>query len=456
MIGKNFFAWFSGRLLKMMPIILFVTLFFMVVLWLRMPTGSQGDHESLYENHTLLIHTKREMTHSKLPAKISLSLKNIVETSSPKDTTDKHGTSPSMRKVSPIKPCYNLHTFYYPWYGTPKFDNQYIHWNHQLLPHWNANIAKKYPSGVHQPPDDVGSDFFPELGAYSSRDPSVIRSHMEQLQAANIGVIIVSYYPPSQGDDNGKDWQDIFPMLLNTAVEFNIKVGFHIEPYKNRNQNTVKDDIKYIINTYSSYPAFFQLSMNGKTLPMIYVYDSYHTKPEEWSTILKKNAPNTIRGTKFDAFVIGLYVKISDGSDLKQGGFDGFYTYFAANGFTYGSSLQNWNKLSQFALKNGMIFIPSVGPGYVDTRIRPWNGENTRNRLKGKYYKDSWREALNLQPEVISITSFNEWHEGTQIEKAVPHLYGSYNYKNYKPHQPDYYLYLTNKLSKEFQRCSKN
>ena len=385
----NVLAWFSGRLLKSIPIILFITVFFMVVLWLRMSTASQGEHGSMPENHTLLTHTKREITHLKLPARISPSWKNIVKTSFSKKTTDLHVTLPPLKRV---KPCYNLHTFYYPWYGNPKFDNQYIHWNHQLLPHWNKNIAKKYPSGVHQPPDDIGSDFFPELGAYSSRDPSVIRSHMEQLHSANIGVIIVSYYPPFQGDDNGKDWQDIFPMLLNAAAEFNIKVGFHIEPYKNRNQNTVKDDIKYIINTYSSYPAFFRSTMNGKTLPMIYIYDSYHTKPKEWSTVFTKNAPSTIRGTKFDAFIIGLYVKRSDGFDLKQGGFDGFYTYFAANGFTYGSSRQNWNELNQFAMKNGMIFIPSVGPGYVDTRIRPWNGENTRNRLKGKYYKDSWQE----------------------------------------------------------------
>lgn len=29
--------------------------------------------------------------------------------------------------------------------------------------------------------------------------------------------------------------------------------------------------------------------------------------------------------------------------------------------------------------------------------------------------------ALTLLPDIVSITSFNEWHEGTQIEAAVPH-----------------------------------
>ena len=31
-----------------------------------------------------------------------------------------------------------------------------------------------------------------------------------------------------------------------------------------------------------------------------------------------------------------------------------------------------------YAAKNSLTFIPSVGPGYVDTRVRPWNYKNTR------------------------------------------------------------------------------
>lgn len=47
----------------------------------------------------------------------------------------------------------------------------------------------------------------------------------------------------------------------------------------------------------------------------------------------------------------------------------GFYTYFATNGFTYGSTWKNWRSLSKFAHQNGLIFVPSVGPGYIDTQV---------------------------------------------------------------------------------------
>ena len=122
-----------------------------------------------------------------------------------------------------------------------------------------------------------------------------------------------------------------------------------------------------------------------------------------------------------------------------------FYTYFAANGFTHGSSWKHWRSLQDFAVRNSLLFVPSVGPGYVDTRIRPWNGQTTRDRRKGVYYDMAWRTALAAGPRMVSITSFNEWHEGTQIEEAVPKTSANdgFEYRSYEPHEPDFYLLKT-------------
>ena len=46
-----------------------------------------------------------------------------------------------------------------------------------------------------------------------------------------------------------------------------------------------------------------------------------------------------------------------------RGGFDGFYTYFASDGFVFGSSRANWPSMVDFANKNGMLSSLSVGPG---------------------------------------------------------------------------------------------
>lgn len=82
---------------------------------------------------------------------------------------------------------YDVHIFYYMWYGNPQLDGKYLHWDHVLVPHWDPKIAASYPTGRHTPPDDIGSSFYPELGPYSSRDPEVLESHMEQIEAAGAG-----------------------------------------------------------------------------------------------------------------------------------------------------------------------------------------------------------------------------------------------------------------------------
>jgi glycoprotein endo-alpha-1,2-mannosidase len=86
----------------------------------------------------------------------------------------------------------------------------------------------------------------------------------------------------------------------------------------------------------------------------------------------------TVRGTELDGIYLALLVEFKHRHDIKKAKFDGFYTYFASNGFTYGSSWKNWRSLSTYAYQNSLLFVASLGPGYLDTRVRPWNGKNRR------------------------------------------------------------------------------
>jgi hypothetical protein len=42
-----------------------------------------------------------------------------------------------------------------------------------------------------------------------------------------------------------------------------------------------------------------------------------------------------------------------------------------------------------------------------------------------------WRAAISSGADRVTITSFNEWHEGTQIEPAQPQRRGPYRYLSY-------------------------
>ncbi|XP_056413071.1 glycoprotein endo-alpha-1,2-mannosidase-like protein [Hyla sarda] len=351
------------------------------------------------------------------------------------------------------KVYYDLHVFYYMWYGNPKFDNNYIHWDHVMVPHWDPKISASYPKGRHSPPEDIGSSFYPELGPYSSKDPEVLEEHMRQLRAAAIGVLVLLWYPPGTADENGEAVENLVPLVLDAAHRYEIKVAFHIQPYKGRDDHTLHENIKYIIDNFGSHAAFYRYKTStGKSLPFFYIYDSYLTPPESWANLLTVTGSHSIRNTPYDAVFLGLLVEEGHKHDILTAGYDGIYTYFASNGFSFGSSHQNWKTIKSFCDTNNLMFVPSVGPGYIDTSIRPWNNHNTRNRVNGKYYETALQAALTVRPEIVSITSFNEWHEGTQIEKAVPKKTANRLYLDYLPHQSELYLVLTRKWAEHFNK----
>lgn len=171
-------------------------------------------------------------------------------------------------------------------------------------------------------------------------------------------------------DENGKPMDDLVKTIFDVASHHDIKVALHIEPYKGRNPFNLRQNLQYIFDVYGQYSSFYR--RNGK--PVFYIYDSYLTPVKEWKKLLTRSGTLTIRNTALDATFIGLIVEYKHRFSLQESGFDGFYTYFAANGFSHGSTWKNWRGLATFARKNSLLFIPSVGPGYDDMRVRPWNG----------------------------------------------------------------------------------
>lgn len=171
------------------------------------------------------------------------------------------------------------------WYGTPEVDGKWIHWNHEVLPHWGGPaVNSKYPTigSKHKPPEKIGSNFYPWLGPYSSRNASVIRAHVEMMARAGIGVLVYSWWG-RVGDANGDPSDDsTIALVASACLAWGIKLAFHLEPYKGRNARSVRLDLQHLIGTYGNHSALYRIGPR----PALYVYDSYHTSKEEWATLL--------------------------------------------------------------------------------------------------------------------------------------------------------------------------
>ncbi|VDM28802.1 unnamed protein product [Toxocara canis] len=223
------------------------------------------------------------------------------------------------------------------------------------MPHWNKEISKKYPQGHHMPPPDIASSFYPKLGPYSSRDPAVIEQHMKWISSCGVDVIVVSWYHPGMADKSGHSWDDLIPILLDAAEKHRMKMTFHMEPYDGRNASTLRRDIDYIIKTYGTHPALYRrmqsaskAGVKGEPLPLLYFYDSYLVESKEWKMLTTPSGKMSVRGTAYDVIFMGLLVQSDDRYTLTEAGFDGIYTYFASEGFSYGSTPSNWPSLTTF------------------------------------------------------------------------------------------------------------
>lgn len=325
-------------------------------------------------------------------------------------------------------PDARVHAFYYPWYGTPERDGEYRHWAHAQMGAVDERVH--YPGGA-----DIGADFYPAGGCYSSNDPALLRRHMAQLRDAGVGALCVSWWGVGSFEDRA------LPALLDAAAAGGLAVSFHLEPLPGRDAALSRRALASLLERFGAHPALWREPETGR--PLVFVYDSYLSPVAEWARLLTPAGDLSIRGTELDCVMIGLWVEEGHGEDLAQAGFDGAYSYFATDGFTFGSTTTHWPRMAEFCRARGLRFVPCVGPGYADLRIRPWNDANQRGREGGDYYRRMAAAALAVAPSLIGLTSWNEWHEGTQIEPAEPAATEDFTYRDYGALGPEGYLSLT-------------
>jgi glycoprotein endo-alpha-1,2-mannosidase len=295
----------------------------------------------------------------------------------------------------------NVTAFFYTWYGTPANDGAWRHWN----------------QNSHHPPDDIASQFYPERGPYSSRDPGVLSSQMAELRQAGIGVIAVSWWGQGGWDDQTLD------ALFAAAQAGGLKVAFHLEPYSGQTAASAVADIRYLLGRFGSSPALYRVSRptsasaSTAPRPVFYLF-----APSRMPAADLKAALGGLRGTPDDAIVM-IHSPKAD-SAVKDGG-DGVYTYDPL------ASPDDFAALVAGCLADNLICSPDVSPGF-DNRQAVTTAQQVIDRQNGAHYDSMWQAALATKPEWIGVVSFDEWHEGTQIEPAVDHSGGTRTYTGYE------------------------
>ena len=133
-----------------------------------------------------------------------------------------------------------MHAFFYCWYGNPETDGKFLHWNHEVLPHWNAQTRARFPHGPDTRHDAgagiVHAPYYPARGTYSSSNPDTLDSQMAELLRAGVGTVVLSWWGQASregtSDTQGVQTDNIIATVIS-AVERSegLKFSVHLEPY---------------------------------------------------------------------------------------------------------------------------------------------------------------------------------------------------------------------------------
>ncbi|MCL5957997.1 MAG: glycoside hydrolase family 99-like domain-containing protein [Chloroflexi bacterium] len=266
------------------------------------------------------------------------------------------------------------------------------------------------------------------VSAYLSADQGTIRRQINEASASGIDGFISSWWGPGDPTDAN------FDTLLNLSVgqDFRSTIYFEIHSWQFGSQDKVVNALRYVADKYANRPTFFHY--RGR--PVLFFWDvkAVPTNPgqspqDAWASIRSQVDPN--RSMLWSA-------ETTDLSYLSV--FDGIHLFSAA---TWSDNLSSTDrsfraKIDDYNAQNrtSKIWAAGVAPGYDDTHLgRP--GSYAVPRRDGSYYQESFGAAIVSSPEWITISSYNEWFEGTQIEPSQ-----SYGSK---------YLDLTKSLSATFK-----
>ncbi|MHA1791007.1 MAG: hypothetical protein ACTSVI_00085 [Promethearchaeota archaeon] len=310
--------------------------------------------------------------------------------------------------------------FYYPWYGNTSIYPGESPSTYASLLHWNENN--------HDPisdPNDLGAAHHPTLGTkdiviYDSADPKAIRYHLDLAEYSGIDTFISSWWGPYSTTDYN------FRILLNETENgnYNMLQTIYFETvrdiFNSTNPNGVTNlynYLKYALINYGNHSKFLKIHDDEleKDRPVIFVYSATALPSiENWTTVVKM--------LHEDGYYPFLIADLGTPKAIPEGYgavFDGFHVYNPVNLY----KKEPWTvttKFEQMVLSsrlNDKLSCATALPGYDDSQLD--RVPLVLPRDNGSIYKKSWEIASKVNPDWVLICSFNEWHEGSEIEPSL-------------------------------------
>lgn len=323
-------------------------------------------------------------------------------------------SKPAASRTLSVQDAYETGVYYYPWYGSSEGGHS-----------WQGEYVRDFLV-PRQPP---------LLGHYSSRDAEVIRQHLDWMRAYGIDFLVSSWWGQNSWEDVALR-DHILPELEDTATRFTVYyesayLGFDAGgiTFDADKEAQLVSDFDYLADTYLDHPNL--LRVEGRPVVFLYLSRIYAGAYEQ--AFARVRSRLLARG--YDLFLIGDEVDWGPASASHMQFLDAVSPYImygnpshegypVARDFFADVSVQAaaWEAVVEGA---GKVVIPNVHPGFntrsgadplpAPRRIEPEAASTSMLETYIQVMKPFVDPALKM----IMITSWNEWHEDTQIEPTV-------------------------------------
>ena len=318
------------------------------------------------------------------------------------------------RDVAVERPPYLVGAYYYTWY---------------YATHW----ASTGFVGRH-----LTEPLEPLLGEYVSDDPAVIAKHLTWSSDYGIDFLIISWsHPGSFADQTARKY--LLPAIAKSRVRQAPTV--ELLSYGERDlgnaefRRRLADDLRFVGEHYLKHPS--ALRIEGRPVLFLYVTRALVGDVGAWMGEVRR----MFATIGVDPFIVADEVFWHDPDPDRLRLFDALTPYNVydwprtgnagmARDSTFLADVEGLYARWQAAARTaGVRFVPNAMPGYNDRGVRlPEDHYVIPRRFEPAASVTSLFErsvdlaARFADPTVpmVTITSFNEWHEWTQVEPARP------------------------------------
>lgn len=231
---------------------------------------------------------------------------------------------------------------------------------------------------------------------YVSRDPGAMARHIDQANGAGIDSFVVSWLGPGNPTD------ERFRLLLDIAAGKGFSAAIDFEANRFASRDALIGALVHVRDQLMPHGAYSRV--NGK--PVLFFWREQVRNVDDWQEIRNQVDPNHDQ------------IWIAEGVNIDyQRVFDGHHLYSIAWSPDVDHTLSDWSRRVRRAGAD-KLWVATVMPGYDDTRTDRAD-RFARDRRNGDYYRETWNAAIATRPDMVVITSFNEWVEGSMIEPSV-------------------------------------